>query len=241
MEKTQLIGIAAAVVGGLGLGALLLWTAGPRSSSDDVPAVDAPPAQASVASPERKELRRVTPPAAAPAPEPPAESEGSVSCAIRFMYDDEQGFVPPLEHGEIAYRTADGDDPENPPTFPISLHGDRISFDPPEGVSRGIVRVEHFLETSISWSEAGCANVLLRPAAIIRGRVDPSYGEPQVIGCGTSARVTADGTFEMQVAPGSCTLRAVRDDDGLLVDSDSVSVEALWGEPATVELVLPED
>lgn len=235
MERGRLVGILATGAAAVGLAAILFVFAGSRAPTE--PIAEAPPAPAAPA------VAAPTPVTPSPAASAPA-AEGprrAVSCALRVLADGSAGDLPPLEAGVIAYENPLDADPAHPSTFEIDVYADHIAFDPPPDVTRGYVRVADYLETSISWSTAGCANVLLRPAARVTGRVTPSWGRPQVVGCGTSAAVADDGTFEMAVAPGPCMLRAVRDDDGVLVDSEPVEVDAQWETPADVDLELPAE
>ncbi len=235
MERGRLIGFLATGALAIGLAGVLFVFAGSRPSVQP-PAEAPPPPPAPVGAAEAP----TAPPPAAPAPAADGPRR-AVSCALRVMADGSAGELPPLEEGVIAYENPLDADPAHPSTFEIDVHADHIAFDPPPDVTRGYVRVPDYLETSISWSQAGCANVLLRPAARVTGRVTPSWGRPQVVGCGTSTAVADDGTFEMAVAPGPCMLRAVRDDDGVLVDSEPVEIDAQWETPADVDLELPAE
>lgn len=232
MEARSAIGIGATALAGVLLAVAIFFFSGARPKPETPPAPDAAPASTAERAPAAL---------AAPGPAPERAVERAVSCGLSLMSDGSRGEIPTLERAEIAYEHSADDDPAHPPTFEVDVHEDRIAFDPPPGVFRGVFRADDFLETSIAWSEAGCSRVMLRPAARISGRVMPSWGEPQVIGCGTSARVSSDGLFEMRVAPGNCSIRAVRDDEGVLVDSDPVEIDAQWDIPIDVDLLLPED
>jgi hypothetical protein len=232
VDGRSAIGIGATAFAGVLLAVAIFFLAGARPKVEPPPEPDIAP---------RLTAERAPVPIAAPAQPPAPTAARAVSCGLSLMADGSRGDLPTLERAEIAYEHSPDDDPDHPPTFEVDVHEDRIAFDPPPGVFRGMFRAQDFLETSLAWSEAGCSQVLLRPAARISGRVMPSWGEPQVIGCGTSARVRPDGQFEMRVAPGNCSIRAVRDDDGVLVDSDPVQIDAQWDIPIDVDLLLPED
>lgn len=214
-----------------------------RPTADVEPEVPTEPMPAPPA--EAPPPRRMTPPPVAPAiaEDEPEIPEGAVVCEVEVVADRSRSAeLPPLVDPIVTYRPEGLDDPDHPPHVEAEVIDGKLVFLPPDGVQRGRVVVADYLESSIAWSEAGCARALLRPAALVQGRVDPAYGDPQVIGCGTSVSVDPDGRFFMPVAPGKCDLRAVRDDDGLLVSSESVDIDVDWGAPGPdVELFLPED
>lgn len=180
-----------------------------------------------------------------PGPEPPPVerestepgSDRAVSCGVIFLSEAAEEERPPLDPAEIIAASNNDDDI----AIPVDVYRDRISFDPPEDVSRGILRSANYLESPVQWSSTGCSHLRLRVAAEITGRISPPWGDLSVVGCGTTVSVEPDGRFELRIAEGDCMLRAVRDDDGVPFDSDIVEIEARWEEPLEVELFFPED
>lgn len=239
MAERSYVWLGVALLTGVGLAVVIAMSGAFVRGSEPLPELLPTPSPRGTPPPARTapaaSSGRSAPAAMAPATEG-EQLPATVSCKIDLP---DPSISPP--DAEILYREPDLDDEAGLPGFIADIRDGTLSFDPPEGITEGMLRAEGFLEVKVRWIGDRCTKVRLRPSATVAGRVDPAWGSPHVIGCGTSAPVGSDGTFEVAIPPGMCAMRAVRDEDGVIVDSDPVPIQAEVGERVEIVLLLPED
>ncbi|TVQ89941.1 MAG: hypothetical protein EA397_13350 [Deltaproteobacteria bacterium] len=236
MAERTYVWLGIALVTGVGLAALVAMSGAFVAPSSLEPL--GPAAEPVESAPAPKVRPPQTPRPTAPPVAPPSQAEAPPPTSVRckIIGDDPNLAMP---DAEIYYQEPDLDDPEHLPSFSVELREGMLVFEPPEGVVEGVLRAEGFLEVRVRWSGSGCTPVRPRPAATVVGRVEPSWGEPRVIGCGTSGTVAEDGRFELSIPPGSCDMRAIWDDDGVIVTSEPARLDVQAGQRVEVLLVLP--
>jgi hypothetical protein len=85
-----------------------------------------------------------------------------------------------------------------------------------------------------------CAVDAPEPYVFVSGVVHGGAGvDVWIGGCGTYGYAEDDGTYALEISPGSCTLQALRDDGTFRLPSDPVVIDAEPGDELVVDFTLP--
>lgn len=182
----------------------------------------------------------------------PSGDDSDYGVTMQSFYQVERVVVCPVEPVELdtVGAVSMGDEPAD--RLDTVIRGGEIFFRVFEAQGTGWVLVPGYQPVRIGWAEARrgqygrCTTgpvVMQEGRAVIRGRVTNAALHEDawttVRGCGTWTIVRPDATFEMEVVPGDCTVRAVRLDGRLPVESEPVSVSPAIDKVVDVSLDLP--